>query len=196
MDEAAAEAPRKRRLNTFGRAMRRARILARIREGWAYDEVAREEGVSRERIRQIVSEVLQKRKVDSGADHARLQLMRLERMMHFTGEALMGGDLKVGWLYLQTLDRLDRYQKVACASEEYDDGARERLLNKINSIAERLGYDKILAENHKAIAAHEAKVREAIARGEIPDVPLTEDGESAEEPEVDASEDQASAWMR
>jgi len=59
--------PGKRRLNAYGRMMRRGRIFARMREGWAYDEIAREEGLTAERIRQIVSEVLQKRKVDTGA---------------------------------------------------------------------------------------------------------------------------------
>jgi hypothetical protein len=65
-------------------------------EGWAYDEVGRAEGVTAERIRQIVSEVLQKRKVDSGTEHARVQLARLERLMHFAGEAVARGELKQG----------------------------------------------------------------------------------------------------
>ena len=127
--------------------MRRGRIFARMREGWAYDEIAREEGLSTERIRQIVSEVLQKRKVDTGADHAKLQLARLERIMHFASEALARGDLRIGALYLKTLDRLDRYQKLAGAAEVYDDEARERLLAKINRVAERLGYDAKPAES-------------------------------------------------
>jgi hypothetical protein len=59
----------------------RRRIFLRLREGLAYDEIAREEGVTSERIRQIVSEVLQKRSVDSGADHAKLQLARLAPVM-------------------------------------------------------------------------------------------------------------------
>ena len=50
-----------RRLNVLTKAERRKRIFGRLREGWAYDEIAREERVSAERIRQIVSEVLGKR---------------------------------------------------------------------------------------------------------------------------------------
>ena len=50
-----------RRLNVLGRGARRKRIFARLREGWAYDEIARDEGLSGERIRQIVSEILGKR---------------------------------------------------------------------------------------------------------------------------------------
>src|SRR5271157_4487580 len=157
--------PGKRRLNAYGRMMRRGRIFARMREGWAYDEIGREEGLTAERIRQIVSEVLQKRKVDTGADHAKLQLARLERVMHFAGEALARGDLRIGPLYLRTLDRLDRYQKTAVAAEVYDDEARQLLLDKLNRVAERLGYDKILAENTKIIAEHEAKERTLAEEG-------------------------------
>ena len=51
----------------------RKRIFARLREGAGYEEIAGEEGVSRERIRQIVSDVLHKRSVDSGAGEAKLQ---------------------------------------------------------------------------------------------------------------------------
>ena len=153
----------RRRLNAYGRVMRRGRIFARMREGWSYDEIARDEGLTAERIRQIVSEVLQKRKVDTEADHAKLQLARLERVMHFASEALARGDMGVGSLYLKTLDRLDRYQKTAKAAEAYDDEARERLLPKLNQVAERLGYDKILAENARIIAEHEAKVQQSYA---------------------------------
>jgi hypothetical protein len=66
-----------RRLNVLGKAARRKRIFARLREGWAYDEIAREERVSAERVRQIVAEVLGKRVIDRGVDHAHLQLERL-----------------------------------------------------------------------------------------------------------------------
>ncbi len=43
-----------RRLNVLGKAERRKRIFARLREGWAYEEIAGEERLSAERIRQIV----------------------------------------------------------------------------------------------------------------------------------------------
>jgi hypothetical protein len=39
-----------RRLNILTRAERRRRIFGRLREGWAYDEIAREERVSAERV--------------------------------------------------------------------------------------------------------------------------------------------------
>ncbi len=76
----------RRRLNVLTKAERRRRIFARLREGWAYDEIAREERVSAERIRQIVSEVLNKRVIDRGADHAHLQLERLMPALRLVGE--------------------------------------------------------------------------------------------------------------
>jgi hypothetical protein len=63
-------------------------------EGWAYDEIAGEERLSAERIRQIVAEVLDKRVIDRGVDHAHLQLERLMPALRIVGEAIGRGELK------------------------------------------------------------------------------------------------------
>ncbi len=60
--------PPQRRLNAQDKALRRKRIFARQREGWAYDEIAREERLTTERVREIVNEVLLWRR--AGADRA------------------------------------------------------------------------------------------------------------------------------
>ncbi len=39
----------KRRLNAHGRVLRRARMVGRLREGWAYDEIARDGGLAANR---------------------------------------------------------------------------------------------------------------------------------------------------
>jgi hypothetical protein len=44
-------APAKRRPNAYLRELRRARIFARLREGWPHTEIAREEGLTDRRIR-------------------------------------------------------------------------------------------------------------------------------------------------
>ena len=126
---------RRRRMGAAGMILRRRRIFARLRGGWAYDEIAREEGVTSERIRQIVSEVLQKRSVDTGADHAKLQLDRLAPVMQLAAEAVAAGDVTAIAPYLKVLDRLDRYQTVAGANQAYDDEARKNLMDKINRVA-------------------------------------------------------------
>jgi hypothetical protein len=133
---------RRRRLNGHGMILRRQRIFARLREGLSYEEIATEEGVSGSRIRQIVTEVLQKRAVDSGADHAKLQLDRLAPAMQVAAEAIAAGDVSAIAPYLKVLDRLDRYQVAAGAHQVYDDEARKKLLDKINRVAANLGVDE------------------------------------------------------
>jgi hypothetical protein len=135
---------RRRRLNAHGMMLRRRRIFARLREGLAYDEIAVEEGVTATRIRQIVAEVLQKRAVDSGADHAKLQLDRLAPAVQLAAEAIAAGDISAITPYLKALDRLDRYQSVAGANQAYDDEARKKLMEKINRMAENLGVDEVM----------------------------------------------------
>jgi hypothetical protein len=108
----------------------------------SYDEIAAEEGVTATRIRQIVSEVLQKRAVDSGADHAKLQLDRLAPALQLAAEAIAAGDISAITPYLKALDRLDRYQTVASANQAYDDEARKKLMDKINRMAANYGIDE------------------------------------------------------
>ena len=50
---------RRRRLGAHGKMFRRRRIFARLREGFTYEEIANEEGLSLSRIRQIVSQEMQ-----------------------------------------------------------------------------------------------------------------------------------------
>ena len=84
---------RRRRLGAHGMTFRRRRIFAQLREGFTYDEIAREEGVSPGRIRQIVSQELQQRGVDSGAEHAKLQLDRLAPVLQLGAEGIAAGDI-------------------------------------------------------------------------------------------------------
>jgi Homeodomain-like domain len=134
----------RRRLGAHATVLRRQRIFARLREGLSYEEIAAEEGVTSTRIRQIVSEVLQKRSIDSGADHAKLQLDRLAPVMQVAAEAVAAGDVSAIAPYLKVLDRLDRYQTVASANQTYDDEAREKLLDKLNRVASNLGVDEAM----------------------------------------------------
>jgi Sigma-70, region 4 len=149
-------APLRRHLGAIGKMRRRKRIFARLREGASYEELAAEEGVSRERIRQIVSEVLQKRSVDSGADHAKLQLDRLLPAMQLAAEGIAAGDIRAIMPYLKVIDRLDRYQAVAGAEQVYDNEARKKLMDRVNRIAENLGIDEDFAA---AVREHLKKTR-------------------------------------
>jgi transcriptional regulator with XRE-family HTH domain len=163
---------RRRRLGAHGMMFRRRRIFARLREGFTYEEIAAEEGVSPSRIRQIVSQELQQRAVDSGAEHAKLQLDRLAPVMQLAAEAIAAGDISAISPYLKALDRLDRYQTAASANQVYDDEARKKLLDKINRLAENLGINK---DFEAAVQAHLKKT------GQIPDdEPAEAEGEGAD----------------
>ena len=122
--------------------LRRERIFARLREGWAYADIAQAEGLSSKRISQIVSEALQKRTLDSVPDHAMLQLARLEPALKLAAGALAEGDVGAISPYLKLLDRLDRYQKPLAAVVVYDDKARERLIAKMDRIIARVHAEK------------------------------------------------------
>ena len=128
----------RRRLNILTKAERRQRIFARLREGWAYDEIAREERVSAERIRQVVSEVLGKRVIDRGADHAHLQLERLMPALRVAGEAIGRGELKAVAPLIKVIDRLDKHQDTVVAKYSYGPEERQRLLDKINRLVDNL----------------------------------------------------------
>jgi hypothetical protein len=133
--------------------------------------------VSRDRIRQIASEVLQKRTVDSGADHAKLQLDRLAPAVQLA-EAIAAGEISAITPFLKALDRFDRYQSVAGAHQVYDDEARKKLMEEINRMAENLGIDEVMW----------AAGREHLKKtGQIP---ADEPGE-AEGPEAPAGSDEA-----
>jgi hypothetical protein len=147
---------RRRRLGAHGMMFRRRRIFASLREGFTYDEIAADEGVSPSRIRQIVSKELQQRGVDSGAEHAKLQLDRLAPAIQLAAEAMAGGDVSAITPYLKALDRLDRYQTVASANQVYDDEARKKLMDKINRMAENFGIN---ADFEAAVKEHLKKTR-------------------------------------
>ena len=188
MDREMAPASR-RRLGAQGMLSRRRRIFARLREGLGYEEIAAEEGVTIRRIRQIVSEVSQKRAVDSGAEHAKLQLDRLAPAMQLAAEAIAAGDVAAIAPYLKVLDRLDRYQSVAVANQAYDDEARKKLMDKINRVAENLGVDEVMRK-----AAHEHLIKiGAVAPDEPGEGPAREGEEQAAGPERQEAQAEAPA---
>ena len=104
-----AENPLKR-TTRFTRAARAARILKRVRDGFAYADVAREEGIALRRVRQIVAEEIMRREAD-----ASLQLHRLGYAMRVASEKLAHGDVKALAPFVKLFDRLDRYQAPARA---------------------------------------------------------------------------------
>jgi hypothetical protein len=180
----------RRRLGAHGKIVRRRRIFAGLREGLSYDEIAAEEGVTAARIRQIVSEVLQKRAIDSGADHAKLQVDRLTPLMQLAAEAVAAGDIRAITPYLKVLDRLDRYQTVASANEKYDAEARKKLMDKINRMAENFGINEAFAA-----AVHERLKEQGVVYDDEPtEAGAVEDPASPAE-EQPEGQSEAANWM-
>ncbi len=179
---------RGRRPNAHGKILRRRRIFARLRDGLAYDEIAVEEGVTATRIRQIVSEVLQKRAVDSGADHAKLQLDRLAPAVQLGAEAIAAGDVSAIAPYLKALDRLDRYQSVAVANQTYDDEARKKLMEKLSRVADNLGATEMWRKAREYLKKHGAFPWDEPGEAEAIEAPA---GVIEDEPE---SQSEAAAW--
>jgi hypothetical protein len=140
--------------------LRLRRIFVRLREGWAYDDIAREHEISTERVRQIVAKELEKVKNDDVTKHAKLQLARLQPALRLAGEAVADGHVNAIPPLLKVLDRLDRYQKSAVVAEVYDAEARQKLLDKLNRMAVNLGLDRKPGETTEpegAVAAVPAK---------------------------------------
>ncbi len=138
MDAETAHEPARPRLNPYMKALRRERIFFRLRLGWPYAEIAREERVTERRVRKIVSDALKRQTVDDASDHALLQLVRLEGAQALAAEAIDAGDLRAIAPYLKVLERLDRYEKAGATKHVYDAAARERLLAKMSRVADRL----------------------------------------------------------
>ena len=66
-----------RPLTSYGRSVRQARILGRLRDGLAHSDIARIEGLSTRRVREIVADALKRRPLSDRETHLRLQIERL-----------------------------------------------------------------------------------------------------------------------
>jgi hypothetical protein len=122
-------------------ARRGPKILVALVAGEGVDEIAAKEGLSRKRIEKILRDELKARWVAPAEDYARLQIVRLEAMSAKLAAKAEKGDLPAIDRILKILDRLDRYHgftRLTPASSTYDEGARERLLAKLNTMAERM----------------------------------------------------------
>jgi intein/homing endonuclease len=158
-------APPPARVTAQDRARRRLRIFARMQQGCSYETIAQEEHLSRERVRQIVKETLDERKVDPTTDHTRLQLARLDPALKIVAEKVAEGDLKAVDRLLRILDKMDKYQSSIVLEdnpEESDDDARERILKILSDVDERRrGYEEDEAREQAEAEAEEARRAEA-----------------------------------
>ena len=130
------------------RAMRLQRIYARLQEGFSVAEIATAEGLSRERVRQILVAARASRRDEDKPDHARMQIARLAPMLRQAVRAATHGVDGAAKELFAVLDRLDRY---------LDAGARYREISinelgegdaRINAVTDR---DRLLAGRTRAL---------------------------------------------
>ena len=111
-DEGATSQPRKR-IGKYGREARAARILERLRDGLSCEEVAREEGLTVQRVRQIAAAAIKEREAASGLTHAHLQVDRLGFAMRVAAKAMAEGDIRAIAPFIRAVGELDGYQSMA-----------------------------------------------------------------------------------
>jgi len=136
MEQSNVVAPRRRQLTAYARALRRARIFSRLRDGWAHDDIARDEGLSTKRVRQILSQALDRRPVGDDELHARMQMERLLPALQAPNAELAEGDIRAIRPLLKVLDQLDRYHKLVARRPPKDD--HEPVAEAIDEIAATL----------------------------------------------------------
>jgi len=118
-----------------------AKIVAALISGQSVEAIADSGNLTRKRVETLLRNELRRRRVASAADHARLQIARLEAMAATLAPKAATGETAAIDRMLKVLDRLDRYHgfsKVAPAIDPPHEGGRERLLARLNRMAERM----------------------------------------------------------
>jgi hypothetical protein len=105
--------PHKRRTTKFSRSARNKRIVERLRQGFGYDEIGREEKLSEWRVRQIVKQALEGREALESAIHAHMQIDRVGQALRVAADALAEGDIRAVAPFIKALEKLDHYQSLA-----------------------------------------------------------------------------------
>ena len=111
--------------------VRQVRILGWLQAGMSNEEIAGLEGISRERVRQIVVRALQARQEDRSFDRALLAEVRLTPALRLAAKAVMEGKLEGVDRLIKVIDRIEKLQGPA-PRRVYDDDARAKLLAKLS----------------------------------------------------------------
>ena len=120
------------------------RILAALIGGAGIEAISAREALPPKRVESIVREELGRRWIAPLADFGKLQVARLENLSLLMIDRIKKGEFKAVDRALKIFDRLDRYHgfnRASPAAEPYGDEERERLLDKLNTIVERVGED-------------------------------------------------------
>ena len=122
-------------------ARRGPQLLAALIAGRSVEAIAEQQRMTRKRVETLLRRELHRRWVAPAAEHARVQIARLEAMAATLAPSAEAGELPAIDRMLKILDRLDRYHVSAswhATAAPPEAGARERLLAKLNTMAERM----------------------------------------------------------
>ncbi len=117
------------------------RILSALIGGAGIDAISAREALPPKRVESIVREELGRRWIAPLADFAKLQVARLENLSLMMLDRIQKGEIEAVDRALKIFDRLDRYHGFSRANpavEPFGDEERERLLDKLNTVAARL----------------------------------------------------------
>jgi hypothetical protein len=123
------------------RPTRAERMLSALIEGAGLEAIAARERLPAKEVQAILREELDLRWVAPLADFAKIQIRRLENFCLLVMDRVENGELAAIDRALKIIDRLDRYHgfhRASPAVEPYGEEERERLIAKINDMAERL----------------------------------------------------------
>ncbi len=127
-----------RKTTPYSRSARNRLIVERLREGFGYDEIAREQKLSGRRVRQIVQQALEGREALDSAVHAHMQIDRIGQAMRVAGDALARGDVRAVAPFIKAVEKLDGYQslarQVAPKRENMSDGDKLVMQNLVARI--------------------------------------------------------------
>ena len=126
------------------RSNRDRRMFESFLRGAGPEAIAEEEDLPSGEVETVVREELGRRWVAPLSDFAKIQIARLERLCLVALDQAQRGELKAIDRAVKIFDRLDRYHGFSRASpaiQTYGEEERQRLLDKIESIAARLEED-------------------------------------------------------
>ena len=94
-------------------AERRLRVLERLTTGLTVAHIARVEGLSVQRIRRIIAQMLASREIDPAAGFVQVQIARISEAMIVAHTMMMEGDLQAMDRFIRLTGELDRYHSFA-----------------------------------------------------------------------------------
>ena len=136
---------RRRRMGAHGMMFRRRRIFAKLREGFTYEEIAAEEGVSPSRIRQIVSQgAAATRRSTAGPNMRSCNWTASRPRCSSRPRRSPPATSRRSRLISRRSTGSTAIRSLASANQVYDDEARKKLMDKINRLGREFRHRREL----------------------------------------------------